>query len=59
MDCASPLLDVFREGATRLTVYAAEGETHLRTEFETDSLSGYLDIRVFPTIGFEDSLLLV
>jgi hypothetical protein len=53
------LLDIFREGATHLMVYTTPGETHLRTEFETDSLRGYLDIQVFPTLGFEDSLLLV
>lgn len=37
----------------------AEGQTLLRTEFETDSLSGSLVIRVFPDIAFEDCLLLV
>jgi hypothetical protein len=53
------LVEVFREGAVRLSVYAEEGQTLLRTEFETDSLSGSLVIRVFPDIAFEDSLLLV
>jgi hypothetical protein len=53
------LVEIFREGAVCLTVYAEEGQTLLRTEFETDSLSGSLVIRVFPDIAFEDSLLLV
>jgi hypothetical protein len=39
-------------------VYSGQGETHLRIEFETDSLQGRLDIRVFPDIGIDDSLLL-
>jgi hypothetical protein len=49
---------VFREGATHFTVYSAEGETHLRIEFETDSLRGLLNVRVFPSIQIADSLLL-
>jgi hypothetical protein len=54
----SLLLAIFREGATHFTVYSGQGETHLRIEFETDSLQGRLDIRVFPDIGIDDSLLL-
>jgi hypothetical protein len=52
------LVEVFREGATHFTVYSAEGETHLRIEFETDSLRGLLNVRVFPSIQIADSLLL-
>ena len=54
----STLVDVFREGATHFTVYSARQETHLRIEFETDSLRGLLDVRVFPGVQIEDSLLL-
>ncbi len=54
----STLVDVFREGATHFTVYSAQRETHLRIEFETDCLRGLLDVRVFPGIKVEDSLLL-
>jgi hypothetical protein len=54
----SVVIDVFREGATRLAVDASKAETSLVSEFETDSLAGRLKLRVFPTVRIVDELLL-
>ncbi|MEV0701586.1 hypothetical protein AB0I53_27250 [Saccharopolyspora sp. NPDC050389] len=47
----------FREGATALSIRAENEETRLVAEFESEELSGEVDVRVYPKIAIKDSLL--
>jgi hypothetical protein len=53
------VLDVFREGATRLRVVSGQSETSLLIDFTTDSLAGRLKLQVFPVVRITDQLLFV
>ena len=49
--------DVFREGATHLTVDSTKSEISISVEFETEGLAGGLRIQLTPFFLFEDKLL--
>jgi hypothetical protein len=51
------LLSLFREGAERLLVRTEHGETHLAVKFGMSSLTGEVDIRVYPSVSVCDRLL--
>ena len=53
------LLDVFREGATRLTVWWRSGTGGIDVTIETDSLEGRFAVTLEEGISITDSLLLV
>ncbi|MER5388208.1 hypothetical protein [Saccharopolyspora sp. NPDC002686] len=46
-----------RECATALSIRAENQETHFIAEFETEELSGEVDVRVYPRIAIKDSSL--
>ncbi|MDA3649827.1 hypothetical protein LZ318_35165 [Saccharopolyspora indica] len=46
-----------RESAKSLSIRTEGQETRLFVEFESEGLSGQLDVRVFPTISIRDSML--
>ncbi|GAA3393679.1 hypothetical protein [Streptomyces roseoviridis] len=50
-------VDIYREGATRLWIDEANGETSLCTEFSMGSVRGVLRLRVFPSAALRDELL--
>jgi hypothetical protein len=51
------LVDIFREGACRLSVRSGRGEAHLVVSFDTEGLRGELAIQVLPDIRVDDRLL--
>lgn len=51
------LLDLFREGAIRLSVSSHSGELGILVYFETGSLSGELSIRLGHYVAISDRLL--
>ena len=53
------LLDVFREGATRLIVWFRAGVSGIDVTIETDSLEGRFAVTLDKVISISDSLLLV
>ncbi|QIZ36614.1 hypothetical protein [Saccharopolyspora sp. ASAGF58] len=46
-----------RECATALSIRAENQETHLVAEFESEELSGAVDVKVYPRISIKDSSL--
>ncbi|GEM_PF-2825023 len=52
-----PLVDLFREAATELTVESGHGVARLVVRFETEVLGGELDIQVYPAVRVNDRLL--
>jgi hypothetical protein len=51
------LVDIFREGARRLSVYSGRGEARVVTAFETAGLVGELAIHLLPEVRIVDQLL--
>ncbi|MFJ8542661.1 hypothetical protein ACIRFH_11720 [Streptomyces sp. NPDC093586] len=51
------LLDVYREGATRLSVSGGGPAAHLSVDFHTGECAGVMDIRVTPRLSVRDRLL--
>jgi len=51
------VLDIFREGATRMTVRSDRSSTFLSLEFDMGECSGEMEIQVFPTLAIKDRLL--
>ncbi|MFI5674785.1 hypothetical protein [Streptomyces cellulosae] len=52
------LLDLFREGATRLTVASDRQEAHLAAEYHVGDSVGILNIQTAPRFAVRDHLLL-
>jgi hypothetical protein len=52
-----PVLDLFREAATRMTVTSGPGTAGVRVSFESDELSGHLSVQVYPSVQISDELL--
>ncbi|RKT84212.1 hypothetical protein SAMN05421805_103138 [Saccharopolyspora antimicrobica] len=46
-----------RESAESLSIRTEDKETHLLVEFDSQGLSGQLDVRVYPAISIKDSML--
>lgn len=46
-----------RECATALSIRTESQETHFVAEFESEDLSGEVDVRVFPKVSIKDSSL--
>ncbi|MFF5024372.1 hypothetical protein ACFY2J_09030 [Streptomyces collinus] len=51
------ILDIFREGATNLTVSSGAGETQFIVTFQTGEFTGDLMIRIAPDFQIRDRLL--
>jgi hypothetical protein len=54
---STPVLDLYRESATRLTVESGRGEARLTVTFESEGLGGDLEVQVYPAVRITDSLL--
>jgi len=52
-------LDIFREGARRLSVSCGRGQAHVVVVFDTAGLRGDLTIQLMPEIRINDQLLFV
>lgn len=55
---ASSVIDLYREGATRLSLEDRSGATFVIAEFGLDSLHGTLEFQVFPDVKLTDRLLI-
>jgi hypothetical protein len=53
------MITLFREEASRLSVYDGPGGTGLAVEFASGSLSGQLRIEIWPAVSVDDRLLAV
>ncbi len=53
------VVDVFREGATRISVHSGKRVTYLSVEFNMSECVGRMEIQVFPQFAVKDQLLLV
>ncbi|MFJ1972163.1 hypothetical protein ACIO93_26175 [Streptomyces sp. NPDC087903] len=51
------ILDIFREGATRMAVHSESGATYFSLEFQSGECVGSMTIRVFPSLTVTDRLL--
>ncbi|MET8663268.1 hypothetical protein ABZV87_02915 [Streptomyces tendae] len=52
-------LDIFREGATRMSVHNGKSVTYLSLEFHVGECAGKMEIQVFPHFTLRDQLLMV
>ncbi|GAA2471052.1 hypothetical protein GCM10023100_28810 [Actinocorallia cavernae] len=53
------VLDIYREGATRLTVSSASQARHILIEFHMGECAGVMEIQVSPSLSVRDRLLYV
>ncbi|MER7917842.1 MULTISPECIES: hypothetical protein [unclassified Streptomyces] len=53
------VLDIYREGATRLTFSSASQAKHIVIEFNLGECAGVLEIQVSPSLSVQDRLLYV
>jgi hypothetical protein len=51
------VVEIFREGATRLRLRTAGNENYIAVDFETDSEQGYIELQVSPVFTLRDQLL--
>ncbi|MFJ9739115.1 hypothetical protein [Streptomyces sp. NPDC101166] len=51
------MLDVFREGATRLSFTSGKSSKHISIEFSTGECTGTMEIQVTPHLSVRDRLL--
>lgn len=51
------ILDVFREGATRMAVQSDKGATYISLDFHMGESAGRMEIRVLPNMAVKDQLL--
>lgn len=51
------ILDIFREGATRLEIQRDSHSSFVIVEFSVDSIGGQLEIQIKPRIAFKDQML--
>ncbi len=57
VDSGVILLDLYREGATLLSVESARGSTGVVVAFETEELAGKLVVQIFPDLKVSDTML--
>ncbi|MEV5309962.1 MULTISPECIES: hypothetical protein [unclassified Streptomyces] len=50
-------LDIFREGATHMTIHSSAGATHILIEFQMGECAGKMEIQTTPALTIADRLL--